>query len=55
MKTKPEIKEKLEQAEKLLKTSSETKQRWLAAVITTLRWILDTKITQEPKDPVSED
>lgn len=55
MKTKPEIKEKLEQAEKPYKNASEQEAIRLRGVITTLRWVLDTKITQEPKDPVAEE
>jgi hypothetical protein len=55
MKTKPEIKEKLEQVEKTYKTAGEAYARYLDGVITALRWVLSVKITQEPKDPTAEE
>jgi len=55
MHTKTEIKEKLEQAEKARENATGPKTWQLDGVIDTLRWVLGIKITQEPKDPVSED
>lgn len=53
MRRKPEIKEKLTEAEKSIKTAKDTEQNILCGVILALRWVLGLKITQEPKDPVS--
>lgn len=55
MKTKPEIKEKLEQAEKEFPTANLNESQRLEGVLCALRWVLDLKITSEPKDPVSEE
>lgn len=53
MKTKPEIKVKLEDAEKHTMRKEEEAMSYLDGVKTALRWVLDLKTTQEPKDPVT--
>jgi glycerol-3-phosphate dehydrogenase len=55
MKTKPEIKEKLEDAEKLRLKGTKSQFSYIDGVIDTIRWVLGVKITQEPKDPVTEE
>lgn len=55
MKTKPEIKKKLEEAENTLKKASNGNTARLVGVADALRWVLGLKITQEPKDPVTEE
>jgi hypothetical protein len=53
MKTKPEIKEKLEQAENTQAPESPKELSRIIGVCDALRWVLGVKITQEPKDPVT--
>jgi hypothetical protein len=53
MKTKPEIKEKLVEAEKYQNSIVKEKRERLDGVVDALRWVLGVKITQEPKDPVT--
>jgi hypothetical protein len=55
MHTKPEIKEKLTEAENTLKKASNGNTVRLVGVVDALRWVLGVKITQEPKDPVAEE
>lgn len=55
MKTKPEIKEKLKQAEEALPGKSIKQDNKLQGVINALRWVLGVKITQGPQDPVTEE
>lgn len=55
LKTKSEIKAKLEDAENMFSGSEVVEQERLSVVIITLRWVLGVKTTQQPKDPVSEE
>jgi hypothetical protein len=55
MHTKPEIKKKLEEAEEACENAIGDEQNRLSTVVITLRWVLGIKITQEPKDPVTEE
>lgn len=52
MKLKRAIKEKLVEAQKEFETSSKEDRQRLAIVVLTLRWVLDTKLIYEPKDPI---
>jgi hypothetical protein len=53
LKTKSEIKEKLEEAETALKRATVVEEQRLVAVVVTLRWVLGVKTTQDPKDPLT--
>lgn len=53
MRKSQEIKNKLVEAEDVVKGKSGAEQSRLAVVIITLRWVLGVKIVQEPTDPVS--
>jgi hypothetical protein len=55
LKTKSEIKKKLEQAEEAIEATLGTDNKRLDGVISSLRWVLGVKITQEPQDPVTEE
>lgn len=55
MKTKKEIKNKLEDAEAIFDTEVEPEKNRLAIVIITLRWVLNLQIQQEPIDPLEKD
>jgi len=52
MQKKPAIKTKLKEAEEMLETSTGIETDRLAAVVVTLRWVLDLKIMSDPKSPV---